>query len=73
MMVGSGSGTQFDRRFTRLSCHYRLDKDLLLIEVEKGEVEEDNEKNEGHFWKTLFLAQHGLGTAIEPKLPSSPT
>jgi hypothetical protein len=43
-MVGSGSGTQFDRRFTRLSCHYRLDKDLLLIEVEKGEVEEDNEK-----------------------------
>jgi carbon catabolite-derepressing protein kinase len=53
---------------------YRLNKDLLLIEVENGEVGEDDQENGVHFWKNkLFPALHGLRTAIELKLPSSPT
>lgn len=53
---------------------YRLNKDLVLIEVEQGEVEEEEEETGCHFWKSKLLpALHGLVTVIEPKSPSSPT
>ncbi|KAJ4779998.1 CBL-interacting Serine/Threonine-kinase [Rhynchospora pubera] len=53
---------------------YRLNKYLVLIEVEQGEVQENEEENGGFFWKTKLLpALQGLGTTIEPKSPSSPS
>lgn len=52
---------------------YRLNKDIVLIEIEKGEVEEDEEQNGCYFWKNKLLpALHGLRTEIEPKSPISP-
>ncbi|XP_078180852.1 CBL-interacting serine/threonine-protein kinase 14-like [Carex rostrata] len=52
---------------------YRLNKDIVLIEIEKGEVEEVEEENGCYFWKNKLLpALHGLRTETEPKSPISP-